>query len=452
MSWNVISNSSLLRVDSFKYKSLNGDSLSGQENFAPELLEYMNKIFTNLDVGQTGYISLEDLDRHWKSNEQGYDTFLKNQYGVSSANVISSLKQIIPPNGMFNFRRFIRGMKMAVSRAKNERLRKLSSGTTLKACERTQSFGNQPTNLETLIRKVKSDSQSVLRSTSLAGYAGRKVLQPTNRPLRETRKTFFSPLIEDEDTVNESKELTSVSTDTYSDSKARKSLALDSFISASDTVDYTSKALDCTANDGSFLAAYSYLKTNPRQKENVTKDLRSNEISKRFEDPKYQGFRKTSLDKIVSQVSEKIRMMQKCLDAVDNTRDWYVRKISTLQQNRMDLRRSVFLGKTVSDTETKVTEMKDSWDSFRYEDVKRSLDTISYYNKHLQGVQEKKGSQCSSSPSKSTTTLILEKMVEGQARQIKQLETEKAALVKDLFLMKGKMNIVEKPVDQIVPF
>jgi len=156
------------------------------------------------------------------------------------------------------------------------------------------------------------------------------------------------------------------------------------------------------------------------------------------------------------------------MEATENARNWYTRMIATLQQDRMELRRLVFLGKSKEETEAKVDRMRNSWEALTYDDVKRSMNLVSYYNEQLQNMRRRKVNETDVlagskenpakskgdiiSPLKPTTKLILEKLVEGQSRQIKQLENEKAALVKEVFLMKGRLNVIEKPIDQVVPF
>lgn len=496
MSWNVISNSNILRVNSFIYKKVKNDGTSmqeNQENFAPQLLEYMNDIFSALDSAQTGFITVEALDKYWKSNEKGYDMFLKSHYGISSANVVKCMQQIVPDNGKFNFRKFVRGMKMAVSNAKNDRLRNISFGN-LKARESIKPLTRSTISSKPPCPDSKPDRKSfgstTNRDETKVGYHhGQK------RPLQEIQKRFGFREKTEEESIKESNvfsqsleknatgddkikpsqvkpvKVKSTVRELFSNVRRRSSstgvpFESNSFISQSDTIDYTKDAnitIDsCIASVDDKTALE--LISNKENEEALSKRSR---VSRRFDDQKYRAFRKTELDKLVDQASEMIRMMQKCMDATENAREWYTRKISSMQQERMELRRMVFLGKGKDETEAKIKTMKSNWQSLKYEDVKHNMGIIDYYTEQLlkTATGKGRGTTCESydrteslcegditSPLKSTTKLILEKMVEGQSRQIKQLENEKAALVREVFLMKGKLNIVEKPIDQVVPF
>ena len=479
MSWNVISNSNILRVNSFACKKTK-DGLpllpKCQENFAPELLEYMNDIFTALDKAQTGYITVEDLEKYWKMNEAGYDMFLMSHYAISSADVIQCMQKITPENGLFSFRKFIRGMKMAVSNAKNDRLRSLYRDNT-KTRERPKTL-REPANfakpprpdLNKPGRRFSSGLGSVTGNEKKMGCP-----QAPNCPLKEKQFYFGQPV--DEESLVENKEISVLlnKSKLEEDAGPRRSafreykslqggsFELDSFISQSDTIDYTQQVVNKSDSFGSRRdLGRKTLKVTG--KENITSNVK--EVPRRSNDPKYRAFRKTDLDSLVDQASEKIRMMQKCMDATENARDWYTKMISSLQQDRMELRRLVFLGKSKEETETRVTKMKKSWEALKYDDVKRSMSLLSYYNEQLQDMGKRKVKTADelylgdvakprggmTSPLKPTTKLILEKLVEGQSRQIKQLENEKASLVREVFLMKGRLDVVEKPIDQIVPF
>ena len=486
MSWNVVSNSNILRVNSFNYRKMKNELPilpKSHENFAPQLLEYMNDIFTALDAAQTGYITVEDLERYWKANERGYDMFLTSHYGISSGSVINCMQQITPDNGMFNFRKFIRGVKMAVSNAKNDRLRNLSSGN-LKGRERSKSLGKPANSTKPPRPDIKPDHRLFGRVPSRGNNENKSEYnQAPKRALQERQFNFCEQA--DEESLNETKEL-SISLDRSNfeiDSGIRKpsardlfpsngryknlpgnSFEVDSFISQSDTIDYT-QGINNTSDSCNTSVDIPRAFTKVAKNEDMISKLR--EIPRRSSDPRYRAFRKTDLDRLVDQVSEKIRMMQKCMDATENAREWYTKKISILQQDRMELRRLVFLGKGKEETEAKVDKMKTSWQALKYDDVKRNMSLVSYYNEQMQKMAKGKISQnvdasvgdrnipeggATTSPLKPTTKLILEKIVEGQSRQIKQLENEKAALVRDVFLMKGKLNVVEKPIDQVVPF
>ena len=470
MSWNVISSSNILRVNSFDCRKMKSSSPllpKGQENFAPQLLEYMNDIFTALDNTQTGFITVEDLEKYWQRNETSYDMFLMSHYGISSADVVHCMSKITPENGLFSFRKFIRGMKMAVSNAKNDRLRKLFSGNS-KDREHSRTLW-KPVNSIKPCQDLKPDrrlSNSTDGESKMSFYTGPK------RPLQE--KQLYSGQSVDGESISESQiksGLLSKST-AEGDVGPRKSafraydrsFELDSFISKNDTIDYTGKAVPKTDSSDS--------KRNlQRVAVNAAKGdyaSRVKEVSRRFGDSRYRAFRKTDLDCLVDQASEKIRMMQKCMEATENARNWYTKMIAGLQQDRMELRRLVFLGKSKEETEAKVDRMRNSWEALTYDDVKRSMNMVSYYNEQLQNMRRRKANETKGrsgskenpaksqgaiiSPMKPTTKLILEKLVEGQSRQIKQLENEKAALVKEVFLMKGRLDVVEKPIDQVVPF
>ena len=448
----------------------------GQENFAPELLEYMNDIFTALDNAQTGYITVEDLEKYWKMNEDGYDMFLMSHYGISSADVVQCMQKITPENGMFSFRKFIRGMKMAVSNAKNNRLRSLYRDNT-KNHERSKTLW-KPANFA---KPPRPDLHKLGRRLSRGpgSDAGdeKKISCPQapKRPLKENQFYFGQPV--DEESLVENKGISVLLSKSKleEDVCPRKSafreykslqgdsFELDSFISQSDTIDYTQRIVNKSDSFGSRRDLGRKI-VKVTEKENIISKVQ--EIPRRSDDPKYRAFRKTDLDFLVDQASEKIRMMQKCMDATENARDWYTKMISSLQQDRMELRRLVFLGKSKEETEERVTKMKKNWEALKYDDVKRSMSLVSYYNEQLQGMGERKikasdelhlgdltkPKRDTTSPLKPTTKLILEKLVEGQSRQIKQLENEKASLVREVFLMKGRLDVVEKPIDQIVPF
>ena len=469
MSWNVISNSNILRVNSFnctKMKSSSPLLPKGQENFAPQLLEYMNDIFTALDNTQTGFITVEDLEKYWKKNETGFDMFLMSHYGISSADVVQCMIKITPENGLFSFRKFIRGMKMAVSNAKNDRLRKLFSGSS-KAQDRSKTHW-KPVNSIKPCEDLKPDRRL---STSTDGESKMSFYKGPKRPLQE-QQLYFGQSV-DEECTSENKSKPGLLSKSTADGEVGqrksafrvydRSFELDSFISKSDTIDYTGRVMPKTDSSGS--------KRNLQKVAiNSAKDdiSRVKQVSRRFGDSRYRAFRKTDLDCLVDQASEKIRMMQKCMEATENARNWYTRMIATLQQDRMELRRLVFLGKSKEETEAKVDRMKNSWEALTYDDVKRSMNLVSYYNEQLQNMRRRKVNETDVlagskenpakskgdiiSPLKPTTKLILEKLVEGQSRQIKQLENEKAALVKEVFLMKGRLNVIEKPIDQVVPF
>ena len=475
MSWNIISNSSILRANSFDYEKVKTDlppMPKGQENFAPQLLEYMNDVFTALDCAQTGYITIGDLEKFWKLNENGYDMFLISHYGISSASVVQCLQKITPENGMFSFRKFIRGMKMAVSNAKNDRLRNLCKENS-RPLERPKTLWKPVDATKPLYPDVKQDCK--LFTNSVRGTNGEKrqgCPQASRRPLQEKQFQFGQPI--DEESSIESNDTSLLLNRSRSESLGLRksafceyrsfqgaSLELDSFISQSDTIDYMQGVSNKSDSSES-------KKGKGRTAGKVTKIEQSaaKEVPRRYGDPKYRAFRKTDLDSLVDQASEKIRMMQRCMDATENARDWYTKMISGLQQDRMELRRLVFLGKSREETEAKVNKMKKNWGELRYDDVKRNMSMVSYYNEQLQNMGKEKSKKTdelttgdlikvkvdSMSPLRPTTKLILEKLVEGQSRQIKQLENEKAALVREVFLMKGKLDFVEKPIDQVVPF
>lgn len=486
MSWNVVSNSNMLRVNSFNYKKVKHDSaMENRENFAPQLLEYMNDIFTGLDAAQTGYITVEDLDRYWKRNVEGNDMFLKSHYGILSRNVIKCMHQIVPGNGMFNFKKFIRGMKLAVSNAKNHHLRDLSYGD-LKGRESSKSFVRTQCPGKPPRPRAKSDSKSFENAGAKSNEDG------VRRPLRAVQKkpADFCRLA-DEESANEASVLTVSYEGVNLNSKSglkksdktnctvrnlfplerkHKSLVepsfeFDSFLSQNDTIDYTkfsNTTLDLCASGE--VAPNAFAKAKCTQQKAFLSNVR--EMPRKSDVRKFTGFRKTDLDRQVDQASEMIRMMQRCMDATEDAREWYTKKISSLQQDRMELRRLVFLGRSKEETDGKINRMICNWENLRYDDVKRSMGVVNYYNEQLQkmatnraciadGCNDRTINSCGgdvTSPLKPTTKLILEKMVEGQSRQIKQLEGEKVALVRDVFLMKGKLDVVEKPIDRLVPF
>ena len=487
MSWRVISNSNILRVNSFNYANLAKTSSQSQENFAPELLEYMNSIFMALDLGQTGYVSVDDLEKYWKVNEQGNDLWLKSHYAIESENVVAFMRQITPGNGMFNFRRFVRGMKMAVSRAKEDRLKKLSSGK-IKIAERSKSFGKQ-LNVAEPLTKLPPTAK---RSTSGANEKGIGISNTSRRPMREVQTSCSGfGLLADEESINEVKDLPKPLESSkqrvapkvmpkprglfkkFDDSynETMRSGEWDSLISQCETVDYTSgnesqdqivpkrPELSYNLRETTLKSRESSFKATDSKNGVQVSMMKLKEMAKggqkRRENPQQRVYRKSELDKVIDEASEKIRMMQKCVDATESAREWYMRKIAALQQDRMELRRLVFVSKDKDEAPSRVDKLKRNWQSLTYDDIKRYMGTISYYTDQLKSVdaRENKHEGDIATPTKITPRkLALESKIEAQSRIIQQLESEKSSLVKDVFQLKGKVDIVQKPVDQVVPF
>lgn len=486
MSWRVISNSNILRVNSINYANLaKTSSPQAQENFAPELLEYMNSIFTALDLGQTGYVSVDDLEKYWKLNGQGNDLWLKSHYAIESSNVVAFMRQITPGNGIFDFRRFIRGMKMAVSRAKEDRLKKLSSGK-LKIAERSKSFGKQQTVVQPLAKLPPTSK----RSTSSASQRGIGISKASRRPMREVQTSCSGfGLLADEESINEVKELPKPLEpskqrvapkvmpkprglfkkfeDSYNDTMT--SSEWHSLISQCETVDYSSanesrdqivpkcREMSYNLRETTLNSRESSFKA--KGSKNGASMMKLKEMAKggqkRSENSQQRVYRKTELGKVIDEASEKIRLMQKCVDATENAREWYTRKIAALQQDRMEVRRLVFVSRDKDDTQSRVDELKRNWQSTTYDDINRYMGTVSYYTDQLKGVgaRQNKIEGDVTTPTKSTPQkLALENKIKAQARIIQQLESEKSSLVKDVFQLKGKINIVQKPTDQVVPF
>ncbi len=109
----------------------------------------------------------------------------------------------------------------------------------------------------------------------------------------------------------------------------------------------------------------------------------------------------------------------------------------------------------------RIDAMKASWELAPNKDLQNHLKTITTLNNKLKNTEnvkaknldnDKENANCVAKSTRSNTILILEKKVDDQSRKIKQLEDEKAMLVRDLFHMKGKFDVVSKPVEQLVPF
>ena len=78
-----------------------------------QFVQSMKTLFNILDDSKTGYVSLSDIERRWRSDA------VPNLPGV-----LECLRIVAPPDGFLSFNYFVTGLKLALCRARQTKLPK----------------------------------------------------------------------------------------------------------------------------------------------------------------------------------------------------------------------------------------------------------------------------------------------------------------------------------------
>ena len=199
MSWRVVSNSTMLRVNSFKCSSdarngkkalrangvyrrkespysdanLNEKATKDREGLSPELVKYIEGIFLALDPSQQGNLRWQALANYWEASETGYRLlWLTRKHGIEHTMVLSVLKEIAPANGLISIGLFLHAVKFVLGKAQrcDEEMRGLVR-------RYSNSDGKETHNTENQVRRGDVQGVEVRRGDVQGGEARRGDVQ-----------------------------------------------------------------------------------------------------------------------------------------------------------------------------------------------------------------------------------------------------------------------------------
>ncbi len=303
MSWRVISNSTLIRTNTFNHTDMKRLFSNNNENLPSELSHYLNSLFILLDPTYTGCIGLESLEKFWKSDETGYKLlWLKRKYGIEHTDVLSVLREIAPMSCLITYRKLKHAVEIVMGKTSNS---------------------TKPS--------VLTDKNYNLEKQGDSGFEQRENGRYIKRPPRAYRPPQQELSLKSTDDVTRLAKSYDLNQDV---TELRKSCDLDEDVD----IIKLSESRDLKGNDDVKGLEKPY---DTKQTDGSTGRFKPRGLTKQFA----KSMKSIELDGIIADVAEQIKTIQKCLVASENAGKWCYTRIQNLQKDKMELTRLVYLGK-----------------------------------------------------------------------------------------------------------
>eukprot|EP00794_Sanderia_malayensis_P003133 gene3133-3601_t len=458
MSLRAISNSSLIRVSSFN--SSDAGEMYKKTCLPSDLLDYLNNLFITLDPSCTGFMDLNSLETYWKLKETGYKLlWLKRKHGVEHMTVLSLLRQTVHSSCLVSHRKLIQAVEMVVARKGD-------------ASQTKSVFSDR------VLRERQPKATAI--GQQQRGDFGGALREKTTMNVQERGPDWTNKIQWNMIPVQQrAGSCASTSTQTGVGGNSENAMICSSKSSLQQPgLDFGNKKAVVVKTENTKRIPKDYHQVfRVKSKSEVGNGRpKPRDLTKEFENSRHGSSSSSKfieLDCIIDDVSKQIKTMQKCLTASENAGKWCSKRIACLQKDKMELRRLVYMGKNKDEVKKKIETMKAHWNTASNGVELQShlktitslnqklkahniIDNCNNHNDNLRSHDDKEN--CSSNDQSGTESVIssdagspLEKKLEEQSKRITQLEEEKALLVKDLFHMKGKLDFIARPVEQLVP-
>ncbi|PFX27253.1 uncharacterized protein LOC111327860 [Stylophora pistillata] len=379
-----------------------------------EFLRYLKTLFDILDEKGTGFVRLADIETRWKT-KQG-----SNGLGEG---VIESLRKVTPKNGLLSFERLCTGMKLALKTQP-----RAQTNGSMNGLDHSTRRSNSLPQLDTATKGWTSDSSE----DSFAGNENRTKAHVINK-LRDRK--------------DESQE-------------KRRSLTINTSNQRTSGNDSSGSASPSSANGSPKGRSNSTTKVYFVGKE-ISSSVPAN-LNGHIKHPaattEIQNFDK---DARLQELDDEHDLLQNGLQVIEKARKWYFKRITAIQEEKLHLQNGDQYSLEQFQYElllhkTRRRELGLDDDSFKehkhhIQSVNQSLERI------IEGKAPVKASPTSNSDANNERQRLqdeverLKKEVSEKGGKIAQLETEKSALIRDLFNSKasGKNGLSTKKPHQI---